>query len=139
MMLISKQGTPAAQYNFIKADSLPMAGDALAVECPADHIPDAVYAALDRIAMIRIPFASTSDGRGYSTASMLRERGYRGLLRARGQVISDQFRYAIECGFDEVEVDDDIAARQPREFWRYERTLSYRDKMFGGVFDNESS
>ena len=130
-MLITIDGTQGVQYNFIDADSLPVAATALAVECPAEHIPDAIYAALDRIVMIRIPFASTSDGRGYSTASMLREHGYRGRLRARGQVISDQFRYAIECGFDEVEVDDNIAARQPRELWRYEKTLSYRDKLFG--------
>jgi uncharacterized protein (DUF934 family) len=48
-----------------------------------------------------VRFASFTDGRGYSLARMLRERyGYRGELRAIGDVLRDQIYYLSRCGFD---------------------------------------
>ncbi len=67
--------------------------------------------------MIRVDFPSFADGRGFSIARELRLRGYRGRLRARGHVLSDQYAMARRCGFDEIEISDDIAARQPQEYW----------------------
>lgn len=72
---------------------------------------------LDRIDLIAIAFPAHGDGRGFSLAQGLRERGYRGRLRASGQLIPDQFAFALQCGFDEVEIGEERAARQPLFQW----------------------
>ncbi len=58
-------------------------------------------------------FPSFSDGRGLSLAKRLRRAGFKGTLRASGPLIADQFREALDCGFDEIELPDAMAARQP--------------------------
>ena len=67
--------------------------------------------------MIRIDFPSFADGRGFTLARQLRLMGYKGRLRAKGHVIADQYAMARRSGFDEVEIDDDLAARQPEDQW----------------------
>ena len=67
--------------------------------------------------MIRVDFPSFADGRGFTIARVLRLRGYRGRLRARGHVLADQYAMARRAGFDEVEIDEDLAARQPEDQW----------------------
>lgn len=68
--------------------------------------------------MIRIAFRSFADGRGFTLARLLRLRGYTGRLRAAGHVIADQYAMARRAGFDEVEISDEIAQRQPEDQWR---------------------
>ena len=36
----------------------------------------------------------------------------------RGHVVADQYAHALACGFDGVEIDDALAARQPFEQWQ---------------------
>ena len=55
---------------------------------------------LDRVALIEVAFPSFRDGRGYSSARILREAGYAGELRAEGDVLVDQLAYMRRCGFD---------------------------------------
>lgn len=55
---------------------------------------------LDRIRLVEVSFPSFRDGRGYSAARILREHGYRGELRAEGDVLIDQLRFLRRCGFD---------------------------------------
>jgi uncharacterized protein (DUF934 family) len=63
---------------------------------PAALAPD-----LARFNVIAVRFASCTDGRGYTLARLLRERyGYRGELRAIGDVLRDQLYYLSRCGFD---------------------------------------
>jgi uncharacterized protein (DUF934 family) len=51
--------------------------------------------------LIAVHFPAFTDGRGYSTARLLRERyGYRGELRAIGDVQRDQLFELARCGFD---------------------------------------
>ena len=64
-------------------------------------------------------FPSAADGRGYSIARQLRLMGYTGRLRARGHVIADQYAMARRSGFDEVEISDALAARQPEADWLF--------------------
>jgi uncharacterized protein (DUF934 family) len=60
---------------------------------------------LDRVAAVALVFPSFRDGRAYSQARLLRERhGYRGELRATGQVLRDQFLFMLRAGFDTFEV-----------------------------------
>jgi uncharacterized protein (DUF934 family) len=67
--------------------------------------------------MIRIHFPSFADGRGFTLARQLRQMGYTGRLRAYGHVLADQYAMARRSGFDEVAIDDDLAARQPEDQW----------------------
>jgi uncharacterized protein (DUF934 family) len=55
---------------------------------------------LGRITLIEIAFPAFRDGRGYSSARILREAGYTGELRAQGDVLVDQIAYMRRCGFD---------------------------------------
>lgn len=56
--------------------------------------------ALDRLALVEVSFPTFRDGRGYSSARILREAGYRGELRAEGDVLVDQVPLMRRCGFD---------------------------------------
>jgi uncharacterized protein (DUF934 family) len=60
---------------------------------------------LDRLALVVLTFPNFKDGRAYSQARLLRERyGYRGELRASGQVLRDQFLFLVRAGFDALDV-----------------------------------
>lgn len=127
MPLVTRDGfRPVEPIGFGGLDEL---GAAEALDLPNDADANALAGHLGTLRMIRIPFPKADDGRGFSLARRLRDLGYRGRLRARGHVISDQFRYALACGFDEVEISDDHAARQPEAHWRAEAAPSYRDKL----------
>jgi uncharacterized protein (DUF934 family) len=64
-------------------------------EAPEDIV------ALEQAPLIAIEFPSFTDGRGYSSARLLRARfGYRGELRAVGDVLRDQLFYMARCGID---------------------------------------
>jgi uncharacterized protein (DUF934 family) len=57
-----------------------------------------------------------------------------GRLRARGQIISDQYAMARRAGFDEVEIDDALATRQPEPEWLARanwRAHDYQARMRG--------
>ncbi len=55
---------------------------------------------LARIKLIEVNFPVFGDGRGYSSARILREAGYTGELRAVGDVLVDQLAMMRRCGFD---------------------------------------
>ena len=78
---------------------------------------DALAGFFDRIALIRVSFPSFADGRGFSIAARLRALGYRGQLRAVGHLLADQYPNARRSGFDDVEISDGLAARQPERQW----------------------
>ncbi|WP_268895096.1 DUF934 domain-containing protein [Pseudoroseicyclus tamaricis] len=71
----------------------------------------------EQAGMIRIAFPSFNDGRGFTLASGLRAKGYKGRLRAAGHVIADQYAMARRSGFDEVEISPELAERQPEAQW----------------------
>lgn len=76
-----------------------------------DANPEALVPDLPRFGVIAVRFSSATDGRGYSLARLLRERhGYRGELRAIGEVLRDQLYYLSRCGFDAfaLRADQDI-------------------------------
>jgi uncharacterized protein (DUF934 family) len=72
---------------------------------------------LDGIELVRVQFPSFADGRGFTLARQLRLKGYEGRLRAFGHVLADQYAMARRSGFDEVEISDELAARQPEDQW----------------------
>jgi uncharacterized protein (DUF934 family) len=70
---------------------------------------------LDRLALVEVNFPAFGDGRGYSSARILREAGYAGELRAVGAVLIDQLSHMRRCGFDsfapDKRLDEEDAAR----------------------------
>ncbi len=92
-------------------------GAELGIEVPNTIRLAALEPHLVRVALVSIVFPAFSDGRGFSLGRQLREYGYAGRLRAAGPLITDQFPYALACGFDEVDLPEASAARQPPELW----------------------
>jgi uncharacterized protein (DUF934 family) len=84
---------------------------------------------LDRLTLVEIAFPKFRDGRGYSSAQILREAGYKGELRAAGDVLVDQVAFMKRCGFDSFAPDvplDPVAT---------ERALSTYDDVYQGAAD----
>lgn len=79
---------------------------------PTDD-PLALAGHLDGVAVIAVEFAKFSDGRGYSIATLLRSRlGYKGEIRAVGDVLIDQLFAMARCGIDSFALrgDQDVEA-----------------------------
>lgn len=101
------------------------------VEIASDTLPQALpdLAGADLVA---VSFPSFADGRGFTLAQAIRAAGYTGRLRARGHLIADQYAMARRSGFDEVEISDALAARQPAEQWLFRadwQSNSYRARL----------
>ncbi|MEX0619844.1 MAG: DUF934 domain-containing protein [Pseudohongiellaceae bacterium] len=52
-----------------------------------------------QLPLIALNFPLFSDGRSYTNARELRQRGYQGEIRAIGDVLRDQLFYMSRCGF----------------------------------------
>jgi uncharacterized protein (DUF934 family) len=78
---------------------------------PNNRDVDDLVPYLDRLAVVALVFPTFRDGRAYSQARLLRERhGFKGELRATGQVLRDQFVFMLRAGFDAFEVKKDSDA-----------------------------
>ncbi len=87
----------------------------LGIRLRSDQPPGPIAEDLDRFQVIALEFPKFGDGRAYSYARLLRERyGFRGELRAVGNVLRDQALFMLRCGFDAFEV----AEGTPLEGWR---------------------
>jgi len=72
---------------------------------PNNRDVDDLVPYLGRLAVVALVFPTFRDGRAYSQARLLRERyGYKGEMRATGQVLRDQFVFMLRAGFDAFEV-----------------------------------
>ncbi len=87
------------------------------MDVPPDANPAEFEDAIGEMVLVRVEFPSFSDGRGFTIARRLRSMGYTGRLRAHGHILADQYAMARRVGFDEVEISDDMAARQPEDQW----------------------
>lgn len=84
---------------------------------------------LGQIALIVVAFPTFRDGRGYSTARILREAGYTGELRAEGDVLVDQILPMRRCGFDS------FAPRAEIDSAALEASLSRYEHVYQGAAD----
>ena len=117
------------------ADRVPDLSEPVALEVENTARAEDLAPVFERVVLIRIAFPSPADGRGFSLARHLRLLGYRGRLRACGHVLADQYAMARRSGFDEVEIDVSLAARQPEEQWRYRanwRENDYQARLRAG-------
>ena len=88
--------------------------DARAVRVEAGEDVSRLFPHLGRIDLVEIAFPRFRDGRGFSSARLLREAGYAGELRAAGDVLVDLIAFMRRCGFDAFAPDapldgDDVA------------------------------
>jgi len=91
--------------------------------------PEALAGFLPRLSVIVLPFPAFNDGRAYSIARRLREMGYRGELRAIGNVLPDQLQFMLQVGFDAFEIGE----RFPLETWQKasrQMSLAYQRGLF---------
>ncbi|WP_037307114.1 DUF934 domain-containing protein [Ruegeria halocynthiae] len=93
------------------------ANDVVALDVASDTDPDELIERLGNAQMVRVDFPSSADGRGFTIARVLRLKGFTGRLRAKGHILADQYAMARRSGFDEVEIEDALATRQPEDQW----------------------
>lgn len=78
-----------------------------AVQVAADESPEEITEDLNDIDIIVLPFVAYIDGRSYSHAHKLRLRyGFKGQIRAVGDVHYDQLDFLTRCGCDAFELPD---------------------------------
>lgn len=92
--------------------------------------PSALAGHLGNVSLIRVAFPAFSDGRGFTIGRRLRMMGYTGHLRATGNLVADQYAMARRVGFDDVEISDDLARRQPAPQWAFR--ADWRDHDYLG-------
>lgn len=91
------------------------AGLPVGVSLPHDADPAELGPGLARLALVELRFPKWTDGRAYSQAVLLRRRhGYRGELRAGGDVLVDMAPLLQRTGFDSARLraDQSVAAAQ---------------------------
>jgi uncharacterized protein (DUF934 family) len=75
------------------------------VRLASDEQAHQVVPYLAEVALVAVEFPTFKDGRGYTTARLLRDRfGYKGEIRAVGDVLRDQLNHMRRCGFDAWEL-----------------------------------
>ena len=99
------------EQNALIARGLP-----LGVRLKSGEEPSLIAENLGHFDVVALEFPAYRNGRAYSYARLLRERyGYKGEVRAVGNVLRDQFFYMVRCGFDALEVADNITPEIYRE------------------------
>ncbi|MDA1100902.1 MAG: DUF934 domain-containing protein [Proteobacteria bacterium] len=93
-------------------DAILALGSPIGLRLAPGQTPDLVAADLHYFAMIALEFAKFTDGRAYSQARLLRQRhGFKGELRAVGEVLRDQLTFMLRCGFDSFSVNTERQAQ----------------------------
>lgn len=86
----------------------------------------------DQLALIAVRFPKFTDGRGYSIARLLRRLGWKGELRAVGDVLRDQLFYMTRCGFDAFALRADQDAQSALTAFS-DFSLAYQPAIDDGV------
>ena len=113
-------------------------GGKIGVVVPGDSDPDVLPKLAKPVELVCIHIPKFTDGRGYSLAVLLRRAGYRGTLRAVGDILYDQVDYLRRCGFDEFELKDPVrqdkypASELTRHYQDVETDRAASWRRFGG-------
>lgn len=85
----------------------------IGVRLAPDEFPEGLANELGRLCCIALVFPKFRDGRAYSAARVLRDRlCFDREVRAVGEVLVDQARYMVRCGFDAFAPADDSTPEQ---------------------------
>lgn len=89
-------------------------GRPLGLRLKSDQHPKGIAGDVGAFQVIALEFPKFRDGRAYTYARLLRERyGYRGELRAVGDVLQEHLNFMQRCGFDTFEIN----APDPEKAW----------------------
>jgi uncharacterized protein (DUF934 family) len=84
-----------------EAEGLLTGGRAVGVRLNPDEPVEALEPYLSRLALVGLVFPKFRDGRAFSSAMILRERyGFKGEVRAMGEVLRELARFMVRCGMD---------------------------------------
>jgi len=90
------------------AHALKVRDGGLGVWLDSDEEVEEIAGDLAHFKVVALNFPSFADGRHYSSARLLRERyGFKGEIRAIGDVLRDQLFFMQRCGFDAFAVRPD--------------------------------
>lgn len=89
-------------------DALQQADRQLAIQVNGDDDLTPVLEQLEQFPLIAVDFPTFRDGRGFSIARLLVRAGFKGELRATGDVGRDRIAYMERCGFTAIEISDEI-------------------------------
>ena len=97
---------PAEKLADVSPDSLEQLGKAnqLGAFLTTEQDHEILLPYLDKLALIAIEFLVFRDGRGFSQARLLRRAGFKGELRAVGEVARDRLAHLESCGFDAFDI-----------------------------------
>ena len=111
-------------------------GRSVGVRLESHEEVEALTYDLPRLAVVALAFPKFGDGRAYSYARLLRERyGFKGELRAVGDVLREQAGFMVRCGFDAFEPAD---GSTPEDWEKavhrfrhvYQRSADHREPAF---------
>jgi uncharacterized protein (DUF934 family) len=119
-----------------EGEALLSQGRAVGVRLESHEEVEALTYDLPEISVVALVFPKFGDGRAYSYARLLRERfGFKGEVRAVGDVLREQAGFMVRCGFDAFEPADgstvedwERAARRFRHV--YQRSTDGRRPAF---------
>ncbi len=78
----------------------------LGVVIPNNADEKALAPYFSQVSLVVVNFPAFTDGRSYSQARQLRLDGYRGEIRATGNILPDQLQFMLQVGVDSFEVGD---------------------------------
>ncbi|MCJ2186788.1 DUF934 domain-containing protein [Novosphingobium beihaiensis] len=90
----------AVNDSAVTVDAFAEQTNATAVRIEPGDDARALLPFLDQLALVEVNFPAWTDGRGYSSARVLREAGFTGEIRAVGDVVIDMLSHLRRCGFD---------------------------------------
>jgi uncharacterized protein (DUF934 family) len=96
---------PTADEPAVSLEAFVEQTQALSVRIEAGDDVRRLAPALGRVKLVEVDFPKFRDGRGFSTARILREMGYTGEIKATGDVLLDLVYFMRRCGFDSFAPD----------------------------------
>ena len=111
-------------------------GRSVGVRLESGEAVEALAYDLPELSVVALAFPKFGDGRAYSAARLLRERfGFKGEVRAVGDVLREQAGFMARCGFDAFEPADgstvDVWERAARRYRHvYQRSTDGRSPAF---------
>lgn len=128
--LLRFRDDPVHEEPAVSLDAFLTQTEATAVRVEAGEDARLLIPHLDRLQLVEVDFPRFRDGRGYSSARILREAGYTGELRAAGDVLVDQMLFMRRCGFDS------FAPYAPIDEAVLEATLARYDYVYQSAADD---
>ena len=98
--LLRFRDDPVPEEPAVSLDAFLEQSNAGAVRIEAGDDVRRLAPVLDRVRLVEVGFPKFRDGRGFSTARILREMGYEGEIKATGDVLVDLIWFMRRCGFD---------------------------------------